>query len=159
MKPINWRRMWLATQIFLGLVAVMALGIWFLEPFGWAWRAASAIVLAAAWWIIFRLCEIVLRRAVPVIQSAAPYGRAVSLRHPKMQKRFRTSAFASNSGSSPQGNRFEFVRPPKSARHTYVLTEAGVPVGVEYDRRAVDNWIGLGDEFEAIPHDLRRRLA
>jgi len=124
--------MWLATQIFLGLVAVMALGIWFLEPFGWAWRAASAIVLGTAWYLIFRLCP----NGAPSVRGKRSLGDQSGGRRTR-----------------------EFSRPPKSARHTYVLTEGGVPVAVEYDRRAVDNWIGLGDEFEAIPHDLRRRLA
>ena len=151
MRTIDWRRMWLATQIFLGLMAVMALAIWFLEPFGWAWRTASAIVLAAIWWLIFKLCPAGLSR---VERRAAKHGigalRASGNRAPAAMPAIPTLS-----------------RPPKSARHTYVLTESGVPVGVEYDRRAVDNWISLGDEHDAVayaaspaaPPELTRRPA
>ena len=53
MKTINLcPAAWLATRIFISAIGLLALGIRFTEPFGWAWRTASVIVLGIAWYLI-----------------------------------------------------------------------------------------------------------
>ena len=144
-----------ATRDALALAGLAAVAGFYAAERSWLWLLPATLLLCGIWYCVYKIREIVLRRVAPVKRSAAAYGGSVSLGYPKMRKRFRTAALASNSGSSPQGNRFAFARPPKSAQRTYILTEGGVPVGVEYDRRAVDNWCGLGPEFDALPQDIR----
>ena len=38
MKTINWRVAWLATRIFISAIGLPGGGIWFTEPFSWAWH-------------------------------------------------------------------------------------------------------------------------
>jgi len=134
-------RAWLATKIFLGLVALVALGIWFAEPFGWIWRAGSAILLAAMWCLIFKLCPVSTRFHSVKVDRRVRTGRAAR------------SWFETRDTERVQSNS-SVRRPPRSARYTWTLTENGVPVSVEYDKRAVENWMALGADHDSIAHKL-----
>lgn len=133
-------RVWLTTKVFLFLVALVALCVWFSEPFGWAIRTASAIALGMIWAIIFKLCPVGPSREE---RRAAKHGigaqRASGNRAPTAMSAVPVPYLS---------------RPPRRARYTWTLTENGVPVAVEHDRRAVDNWIALGDAHDAIAHKL-----
>lgn len=136
---MDWRRAWFTTRVFLDLVAIGAISVWFAEPFGWAWRAASAVALGSTWWLVFQLCA---RFHSGRVDSRVRTGRAA---------RSRLEARATE---PVQSTKPVFRKPPKSVRYTWTLTEDGVPVGVEYDRRAVDNWIALGEQHDAIWHKI-----
>lgn len=148
LHEINWRSVWLATQIFIGLVAVIALGIWFLEPFGWAWRAASVIALGTIWWTIFKLCQVLAGAGY------ADHGKAIARKRPTITDKTESEKPLRDVATRHSPLATGFTKPPKTARYTWTLLEDGVPVGVEHFKPAVENWLALSPTHDAEAHKL-----
>jgi len=123
-----------ATRDALALAGLAAVAGFYAAERSWLWLLPATLLLCGIWYCVYKIREIVIARRSPLRAERARRAQG----HP--------TSPALSLGGRAWGQ--EFVKPPKSAQRTYILTEGGVPVGVEYDRRAVENWLGLGPGFD-----------
>ena len=119
-----------------------ALGCFFAVERSWLWLLPAVLVVLMLAGIFYRIEESLAAR------------RDRQLAGLRVSRRRATDAVASLQRQPLREREPLIQKPPKSAKYTWTLTENGVPVGVEYDRRAVDNWMALGEGFDAVAHKL-----
>lgn len=131
-----------AFRDLLCAAGAVALGAFFAVERSWMWLLPMCLLVAAVAACFYKIEE---RRAARRDRRMGDLASA---------KRRAESAIAKLQRQNPQPREPLVQKPPKTAKFTWTLTENGVPVGVEYDRRAVDNWMALGEGFDAVAHKL-----
>ena len=113
-----------AFRDLLCATGAVALGAFFAVERSWMWLLPMCLLVAAIAACFYKIEE---RRAARRDRRMGDLASA---------KRRAESAIAKPRAAESAAARAARPEPPKTAKFTWTLTENGVPVGVEYDRRA-----------------------
>lgn len=133
-KAVDWKAAGWATLIVLAAIGAACVAAFFGTNPKW-WYFFPGFGGALAWY-----CAYLLSAAVRARRADRP-------RRAQQQARQERDAAALESNWG--------VPPPKPGAKSWLLTEGGVPVAVETNKRAAENWMGMGPDCDAIPQPAR----
>lgn len=135
-----------AARDLLCLAGAVALGSFFaVERSGW-WLLPTSAILAVAGWALYRI-------------EAWRAGR----RGQALARLARSERRAARAAQSLEREAQALPALPRPDQKRWLLTENEIPVGIETNQRAAENWMGLGEAFDAVafepPAWRERKLA
>ena len=122
-----------AGRDLLCLVGAIALASFYGVERSLLWLGPATLILAALAWVLFKI-EVWRSMARPVRANAGAHS---------------TPRTTGDKSTRESGGRAGGPPLPRKHARTWALLDAGTTVGYESDRRAVDNWLGLGPECDA----------
>jgi hypothetical protein len=140
LKEINWPAVWWATKWLCGVWGAIVMVVWFAAWPGFLLALPTAILFSAIWYGFYRLRIALVSRSLRGRNAPAARREAGANRTP-----------LAPAPPSRREQRAEFVaHAPRHPQRVYSLLENGREVAEETNKRAIENWLGLGEEFDAV---------
>jgi hypothetical protein len=126
-----------AGRDLLCLVGAIALSSFYGVERSLLWLGPATLILAALAWVLFK---------IEVWRHTSNEGAESDVRRKALT--YRAAGHRSEKRAAVSAVSAVLPTPLKHKR-TWALLDAGTTVGYESDRRAVDNWLGLGPQCDA----------
>jgi len=122
-------------------IGILALGSFCAVERSLLWLLPTSAILAGLGWTLYR---IELARAA----RRARRGQALAAAHGRAK-----AALASLESAPRRGAGLDTIPPPRPDQKRWLLTEDEMPVAIETNARAAENWMGLGAAHDAIAYE------